>query len=576
MRASLSLSTAGTTGASAMKNQLYYGDNLDVLRRKIASESVDLCYIDPPFNSKRNYFQIYNNQGGEDRAQAQAFVDTWEWGDEAADGIAWITDIAQLQNGKLTEQTVELIRGLEKVLKRGSLLAYLVHMTLRIVEIHRVLKPTGSFYLHCDPTASHYLKLVLDAVFCGQGGDYLNEIIWKRTTTHSDSKTWSRVGDVILFYSKSRQFVWNTPREAHSEEYRSTKYRYDDGDGRGLYRLDNMTSPNPRPNMMYDWLGFQYPAMGWRYQTETMQRLHDDGRIAYPTNSDGSYNTTRRPQLKRYLAEMDGGVMGTIWTDISPINSQAQERLGYPTQKPEALLERIIKASSNEGDTVLDAYCGCGTTVAVAQRLGRRWIGIDITYQSISLILKRLADKYPDQWPAIEADILLDGVPRDLASAVALANRRDDKTRKEFEKWAVLTYSNNQARINEKKGADAGIDGIAYFLIDRDTNGKAIFQVKSGGSNRATLATLNSDRQREKADFGFLITMDLPTKAMREEIAAAGKYKHPMLSREDDRIQVITVAEILQGARLNLPMARADAVKSAAALGDAAKQETLL
>ena len=225
---------------------------------------------------------------------------------------------------------------------------------------------------------------------------------------------------------------------------------------------------------------------------------------------------------------------------------------------------------------MLDAYCGCGTTVAVAQRLGRRWIGIDITYQSISLILKRLADKYPADWPAIEADIFLDGVPRDLASAVALANRKDDKTRKEFEKWAVLTYSNNQARINEKKGADAGIDGIAYFLIDKDTNGKAIFQVKSGGANRATLATLNSDRQREKADFGYLLTMDLPTKAMRDEIAAAGKYKHPLLNREDDRIQVITVAEILRGDRLNLPMARADAVKSAAAQGDDGAQGALL
>ena len=280
--------------------------------------------------------------------------------------------------------------------------------------------------------------------------------------------------------------------------------------------------------------------------------------------------------MKRYLDEQDGIAVSDVWTDIPPINSQAQERLGYPTQKPEALLERIIKASSNEGDTVLDAYCGCGTTVAVAQRLGRRWIGIDITYQSISLILKRLADKYPADWPQIEADILLDGVPRDLASAVALANRKDDKTRKEFEKWAVLTYSNNQARINEKKGADAGIDGIAYFLIDKDTNGKAIFQVKSGGANRATLATLNSDRQREKAEFGYLLTMDLPTKAMRDEIAAAGKYKHPYQNREDDRLQVITVAEILRGDRLNLPMARIDAVRSAAAIGDADKQIDLL
>lgn len=233
---------------------------------------------------------------------------------------------------------------------------------------------------------------------------------------------------------------------------------------------------------------------------------------------------------------------------------------------------------------MLDAYCGCGTTVAVAQRLSRRWIGIDITYQSIALILKRLEDRYPDDWPAIEANILLDGVPRDLKSAMALANRKDDKTRKEFEKWAILTYSRNQARINEKKGADGGIDGIAYFLKDKDENGKAIFQVKSRPGTRADLATLNSDRLREKAEFGFLICtgpLDAPTKAMRDEIAAAGKYKHPLLNREDDRLQVVLLPELFDhpdkpARRLDLPMGRADAVKAAAAMGDEDKQGALL
>ena len=226
----------------------------------------------------------------------------------------------------------------------------------------------------------------------------------------------------------------------------------------------------------------------------------------------------------------------------------------------------------------------CSTTVAAAQRLGRRWIGIDVTYQSIALILKRFADTYKDGWPAIEATIQLDGVPRDLASAMALANRKDDKTRKEFEKWAILTYSRNQARINEKKGADGGIDGIAYFLLDKTTNGKAIFQVKSRPGTRADLATLNSDRLREKAEFGFLICtgpFDAPTKAMQVEIAAAGKYTHPLLAREDDRLQVVMVAELFDhpgkpGRRLDLPMARGDAVKSAAALGDGDRQRELL
>lgn len=576
------------------QNELYYGDNLDVLRRKIAAESVDLCYIDPPFNSKRNYFQIYNNQGSEDRAQAQAFVDTWNWGDEAAEGLDYILDIERLSpragETRWTEQTVELIRGLEKVLGRGSLLAYLVHMTLRIVEIHRVLKPTGSFYLHCDPTASHYLKLVLDAVFCGQGGDCLGEIIWKRQSAHSDAKRkFASLSDTILVYSKSSTYLFNVIRGELEESYVKKFYRHKEPSGR-LYRLSDMSAPEGggmaainkttgKPNGWYVWNGYQPPTRGWRYSPETMDRLHSEGRVHCPSDK------SKRPSLKRFLDENEGQVIGNVWVDIPPLatagNAEKREALGYPTQKPEALLERIIKASSNEGDTVLDAYCGCGTTVAVAQRLGRRWIGIDVTYQSISLILKRLQDRYPDDWPQIEANIKLDGVPRDLESAMALANRRDDKTRKEFEKWAVLTFSNNQARINEKKGADGGIDGIAYFLLDKDSNGKAIFQVKSRAGNRGDLATLNSDRLREKAEFGFLICTSLPTKPMRDEIAAAGKFKHPLLNREDDRLQVITVAELFDypdkpARRLDLPMARNDAVKSAAAKGDDDKQMGLL
>ena len=572
-----------------MQNELFYGDNLDVLRKSVKSASVDLCYIDPPFNSKRNYFQIYNNQGSEDRAQAQAFVDTWNWGDEAVEGIHYILSIDRLHGGadatKWTEQTVELIRGLEKVLGRGSLLAYLVHMTLRIVEIHRVLKPTGSFYLHCDPTASHYLKLVLDAVFCGQGGDYLNEIVWKRTHSHGGAKRYGPIHDTILYYSKGSDFRWNPQFADYSDKYIEQFFKFEDEVGR--YRATILTGSGTRngssgkPWKHYDptnsgrhWAipGYMRDVIGKTATVqEALDKLEELGRIIWPNKAEGV------PSFKQYLTDMEGTGLQDIFDDIKPISSQAQERLGYPTQKPEALLERIIKASSNEGDVVLDAYCGCGTTVAVAQRLGRRWIGIDVTYQSIALILKRFADTYKDEWPAIEAEIKLDGVPKDIESAMALANRKDDKTRKEFEKWAVLTYSRNQARINEKKGADGGIDGIAYFLKDRDENGKAIFQVKSRSGNRGDLATLNSDRQREKADFGFLICTSLPTKPMRDEIAAAGKYKHPLLDREDDRLQVITVAELFapHNVRLNLPMARADAVKSAAAKGDEDKQVAL-
>jgi len=510
------------------KNHLYYGDNLAILRGKVVTESVDLCYIDPPFNSKRNYFQIYNNIGsdGTDKAQSQAFMDTWEWGDEAVTGLGYILD---LQNqAKFTPQTVALIRGLEQVLGHGDLFAYLVHMTLRIVEIHRVLKPTGSFYLHCDPTASHYLKLICDGIFCGQGGDFQNEIVWhygQRTGFHKQH--FSRKHDIVFFYSKSTNSIFNEV----SETWSKAKFLAN--------RHDVMTDEN---GIEFIW-------------------------------ADGGKKGVR---YKRSVSEVlaAGKPLDSVW-DIPILNSSAKERLGYPTQKPEALLERIIAASSNEGDVVLDAYCGCGTTIAVAQRLKRRWIGIDITYQSISLILKRLQDQYPDQWPTVEADIQLDGVPRDMKSAVALANRKDDKTRKEFEKWAVLTCSKNQARINDKKGADGGIDGIAYFMIDAATNGKAVFQVKSGGASRATLATLNSDRQRENAEFGILITMDKPTKSMLLEVQSAGKYKHPMLDREDDRIQIVTVEELLAGKRLDLPMSR-EIVKAAEAVGDSDKQVTLI
>ncbi len=592
------------------RNHLFYGDNLDVLRRKIPSASVDLCYIDPPFNSKRNYFQIYNNQGSEDRAQAQAFVDTWNWGDEAVEGIDYILSIDRLNPHagytRWTEQTVELIRGLEKVLGRGSLLAYLVHMTLRIVEIHRVLKPTGSFYLHCDPTASHYLKLIMDAMFCGQGGLFQNEIVWKRTGHHSPRSSFGPVHDTIFYYTKSLDFQFNIVRKPYMKGHVETRYklqsdgRYKFSSGGNVLTGAGWTAgPSgevwrrfdpKRTNRHWAIPSFYDEFMSAEYQQlNSLQKLdalynhglvEDDGKSAWPI-------------MVRYLDERDGTAINDVWAyqaytegtvfgtrdgideDVKPLGPTDPERLGYPTQKPEGLLERIIKASSNEGDTILDAYCGCGTTVAVAQRLNRRWIGIDITYQSIALILKRFRDSYEKSgnWPAIEANIILDGVPRDLESAMALANKAGDKTRKEFEKWAILSFSDNQARINEKKGADGGIDGIAYFMIDKDSNGKAIFQVKSRPGNRADMATLNSDRLREKADFGFLICTNLPTKAMRDEIAEAGKYRHPLLNREDDRLQVITVAELFDhpgnpARRLDLPMARADAVKSAPAVVD--------
>ena len=501
-------------------NSLYYGDNLEVLRKYIKDETVDLCYIDPPFNSKRNYNQIYNNIGTEDRAQAQAFVDTWTWDDHASAGFS---QILSNEGGRFTSQTIELIKGLHAVLGKGSLLAYLVSMTLCVVEIHRVLKRTGSFYLHCDPTASHYLKLMLDSIFIPTGGDYRNEIVWRRTTNSGSSKSIARRypanSDILLFYTKSAEYKFAHSREEYSDKYKS---RFTKQDERGFYYSDNLKT----------------------YSQERLEKLIADNRIEFTSNG--------KPRVKNYLHEGKGMIFDNIWVDINSLNSQAQERLGYPTQKPEALLERIIQTSTNPGDTVLDAYCGCGTTIAVAQRLGRAWIGMDITYQSISLILRRLEAQFGKQ--ALDT-LTLNGIPRDMASAVALSHKKDDRVRKEFEKWAVLTYSNNRAIINEKKGADAGVDGIAYFQTGHEDNAKIIFQVKSGGVGRGDIAKLHSDMLREGAAMAVFLTLEPPTGPMKAEAKGIGTYHHDLMGRSYDKVQIVTVQEIIEeGKRLEIPM----------------------
>jgi site-specific DNA-methyltransferase (adenine-specific) len=366
--------------------KLYCGDNLDILRHHLADESVDLIYLDPPFNSQRDYDMRVERPRPGRRTHRTAFADSWQWGPKAEQEFAELQQSGPPPLGRL-------MQALRQFLGDDELLAYLSMMGRRLLEMHRVLRPAGSVYLHCDPTASHYLKLLLDGIF---GRDnYRNEIIWKRTSTHSDSRTWSRVADTLFFYSKGKHFTWNTPRHEHREQYRATKYRHDDGDGR-LYRLDNMTSPNPRPNLMYLWKGFPFPDKGWRYERATMERLDAQGRIWYPTHAGGALDTTRRPQLKRYLDEMNGGVMGSVWTDIAPLNSQAEERLGYPTQKPLALLLRIIAASSMPGDVVLDPFCGGGTALDAAQQLGRQWLGVEATPLAVGLVQRRLLQRYPE------------------------------------------------------------------------------------------------------------------------------------------------------------------------------------
>jgi DNA modification methylase len=429
---------------------------------------------------------------------------------------------------------------LAKVLGKGSLLAYLVSMTLRIAEIYRVLKPTGSFYLHCDPSASHYLKLILDSIFCSQGGDFINEISWRRINAKNDhmqgAKNWGRVRDIILFYTKTSNLkhTFYAQFVEYSEEYISKFYKYVDENGR-RYALDNLAAPGAgsRGHPSYEFMGV---TRYWRYNQEKMERLLREGRIIQS-------KPNAVPRYKRFLDEMQGVAVCDDWNDIPSIQSQSKERLGYPTQKPEALLERIIKASSNEGDVILDAYCGCGTTVAVSQRLNRQWIGIDITYQSISLILKRLEDSFGK---GVLDHITLNGIPKDMESAQALANKSDDRTRKEFEKWAILTYSNNRATINHKKGADKGIDGIAYFRSEKDDPEKIILQVKSGKVSSRDIRDLQGTMTRENATLGIFITLQKPTKDMLKEAKEAGIYKNQFMSAPVDKIRIVTVQEIIE------------------------------
>jgi site-specific DNA-methyltransferase (adenine-specific) len=323
------------TPKAITNNTLFYGDNLPILREHIADESVDLVYLDPPFNSNRGYNVLFRDESGiEAQSQIQAFDDTWHWGEETA-------KVYQDLITQAPEHIGAMIGALHGFIGANQMMAYLIMMAARLVELHRVLKPTGVLYLHCDPTASHYLKIILDTIF--GAANYRNEIIWQRTNVHSDSKTWSHISDTIFFYTKTDHFTWNPIYQPHSEEHLASKYRNDDHDGRGQYTLSDMTSPNPRPNMMYEWKGHAYPPNGWRYSKETMAQLDAKGRIWYPDTTD------KRPRLKRYLTEMPGTLMTNVWTDINPINSQAAERLGYPTQKPITLLERIINASSNPG-----------------------------------------------------------------------------------------------------------------------------------------------------------------------------------------------------------------------------------
>ena len=507
-------------------NKLHFGDNLPIMREHIPDESVDLIYLDPPFNSNATYNVLFReHDSSESAAQIQAFDDTWHWADRVALEYEEIVTTGP-------KRLADMLQAMRQFLGQNDMMAYLTMMAPRMVELHRVLKPTGSIYLHCDPTASHYLKLLMDAVFGPT--NFRNEIIWKRTSAHSDAKAMGRTHDVLLLYSKaSSSFLWNSQYQDYDPEYIRTHYRYRTDDGR-VYRTDNLTATGlSGGGYQYDWQGV---VRIWRAPRETMQRWHDEGRIRYTRNGVAEYI--------RYLDEMPGVPLQDVWADIPPINPQAKERLGYPTQKPEALLERIISASSNEGDVVLDPFCGCGTAIAVAERLNRKWIGIDVTHLAISLMRSRLRDSFGDDL----SDYEVIGSPADAESARALSLEGGNTGRYQFEYWALGLVEARPGR-DMKKGADAGVDGIIRFIDDNSGKAKTVIvQVKSGHVGRNVIATLKGDMEREKAEMGLLITLEPPTKPMNDEATSAGFYTPEAYpDRHFPRVQIATIEDILNG-----------------------------
>lgn len=449
-------------------NHLYYGDNLDVLRREIADESVDLIYLDPPFNSNANYNILFKSPAGTGAdAQIEAFQDSWHWNDSAE---AAFDSVARSGH----TGAFDLLNAMRGFLGENDVMAYLAMMAVRLIELHRVLKPTGSLYLHCDPTASHYLKLLLDGVF--GPANFRREIIWRSgwvSGFKTRTQNWIRNHDTIFYYLKDHRTDWsfNKLYVAHDADY-----------------VRRGGGANPLGKAIDD--------------------VWDDPELYSPN-----------------------------------IKSFSTEKLGYPTQKPVALLERIVAASSNAGDVVLDPFCGCGTAVHAAEKLNRNWIGIDVTHLAISLIEKRLQAAFPGVAFTVE------GTPKDLASAQDLARR--DKY--QFQWWAV-SMVDAMPYGGKKKGADGGIDGIIYFKPDGKRTEKAIVSVKGGDTVGATMIRdLHSAMEREKAPIGVFVTKAPPTKVMEREAAAVGRFHSELTGRSYPRLQILTIDDLFRGKRPDIP-----------------------
>ena len=502
-------------------NTLYLGDCLNVLRDNIPDESVDLVYIDPPFNSKRDYNIFFDDK--EIQTQRIAFEDTWT--------LKNIQDsLAELHTLK-TDDVYYLLLTYQKVAPHAF--PYLTMMSLRILELHRVLKPIGSFYLHCDPTMSHYLKTVCDLIF--EEKNFRNEISWRRSQPKSHTTSnFAKCRDVILRYSKTENTIFNKVHGDYDQEYVEKFYKYTDEDGR-KYQLGDLTNPNKnRPNLTYEFLGI---TRVWRWTKERMLKAYKEGKIVQ--GKDGAV-----PRIKRYLDEMSGQIITDDWDDIEHLHGSHSETLGYPTQKPKALLERIIQASSNEGDTVLDGFCGCGTTIDAAEGLHRNWIGIDISPIAISLIKRRLKDTYAEGLNKFEVR----GTPADEQSAKELWKQNPFA----FQDWWLTEFEVFSTTFGTK-GADKGVDGLAQYLKDPKSQEviRAAFQVKGGHIESKDIDALLGAIEKHKCEIGVFLTIEEPTKPMLDTVAGSGFVEIP--GYKIPKLQILTLKDYFRNKLPKLP-----------------------
>lgn len=553
----------------SQSGKLFYGDNLDVLGRHVKDQSVDLVYLDPPFNSNANYNILFGHvDGSRAAAQIKAFGDTWRWDEAAAADF----DIAIQHGGAVADA----LRSFQTLLGDSNMLAYLSMMAPRLLELRRVLKSTGSLYLHCDPTASHYLKLLLDSIFGPE--NFRNEIIWRRTGSHNSSRRFGPIHDVLLFYSKSKSYYFKTIYQPYMAGHVANFFKKEDPQ-HGRYWSNALTGAGTRNGQSgRPWHGYDPTAAGRHWAVpgriaselnldpdlsvqEKLDALDDAGFIVHSTEKSSAM-----PTYRQYLDKSPGMSIQDVWAyqphtsgtlygsdksideDVRWLVRQGdRERLGYPTQKPEGLLERIVESSCPKGGQVLDPFCGCGTAVAVAERLDRRWTGIDITILATNLIKSRLLAAFGE-----EVDFSVIGEPTTLEDAEQLA--KEDKH--QFEAWALGLVGARTA--TKKKGKDRGIDG--RLLFQEKLGGKvrqALISVKGGGMGPRDVRDLRGVITRESAELGVLISMRKPTAAMRSEAATAGIYrsggegvgtwgKHP-------KIQLLTVEDLLNGKRIDMP-----------------------